>query len=67
MGLGEDPNDGSDVLELQKRLASLGFFTGDATGYFGNITAAAVKKFQAAHGIPATGYVGSITRAALNQ
>lgn len=67
MGYGEDPSDGPDVMELQKRLASLGYFSGEATGYFGNMTAAAVKKFQAAKGIEQTGYVGSLTRAALNQ
>ncbi len=67
MGYGEDPNDGPDVMELQKRLSSLGFFTGEATGYFGAATAAAVKKFQTANGIEATGYVGSLTRAALNK
>ncbi len=67
MGFGEDTTDGTDVLELQKRLTALGFFSGDATGVFGNVTASAVKKFQKAHGIEATGYVGSVTRAALNQ
>ena len=67
MGYGEDPNDGPDVMELQKRLSAFGYFTGDATGYFGSATAAAVKKFQTANGIEATGYVGSLTRAALNK
>lgn len=67
MGLGEDVGDGPDVMELQKRLSTLGFFSGDATGYFGPATEAAVKKFQTARGIKATGYVGSETRAALNQ
>lgn len=67
MGYGETPEDGTDVMELQKRLASLGYFSGDATGYYGNVTVAAVKKFQTAKGIDATGYVGAQTRAALNQ
>lgn len=65
MGVGDD--DAQDVSELQKRLSSLGYFSGAATGYFGAETEAAVKKFQAANGIPETGYVASITRAALNR
>jgi peptidoglycan hydrolase-like protein with peptidoglycan-binding domain len=64
IGLGQN---GTDVLELQKRLTALGFFTGQATGYFGSVTEEAVKQFQTAHGIRAAGYVGPGTRAALNQ
>ena len=58
----------SDVVELQNKLKTLGFFTfPTSTGYFGPITLAAVKALQTANGIPATGYVGSLTRAALNK
>ena len=57
---------GTDVTELQKRLTALGIYTGPVTGYFGALTAAAVKSFQTAHGIQAVGYVGPATRAALN-
>ena len=39
---------------------------GQETTYFGPLTLAAVKKYQAANGIPTTGYVGPLTRAALN-
>jgi len=39
---------------------------GQETNYFGSLTLAAVKKFQAANAIPTTGYVGPLTRAALN-
>ena len=58
---------GTDVLELQKRLATLGFFSEEPTGYFGSVTESAVRKFQTAHDIDARGHVGPGTRAALNQ
>lgn len=58
---------GTDVTELQKRLTALGFYSGPVTGTFGSLTQAAVKAFQAAHGITQAGYVGPGTRAALNQ
>ena len=48
-------------------LTALGFYHGPINGIFGPLTKAAVKRFQAAHGIPQTGYVGPKTRAALNQ
>jgi peptidoglycan hydrolase-like protein with peptidoglycan-binding domain len=65
MGVGDD--DAEQVIELQKRLTELGFYTGTQSGYFGSETEAAVKRFQKAKGIPETGYVARITRAALNQ
>ncbi|MBU6214896.1 peptidoglycan-binding protein [Patescibacteria group bacterium] len=58
---------GTVVSELQKRLTVLGFYSGPVTGYFGRLTAAGVKKFQAAEGIAGTGNVGPLTRAALNR
>lgn len=57
---------GKDVSELQKKLAALGFFKGNVTGYFGGQTEAALKAFQEANGIDARGYVGPGTRKALN-
>jgi hypothetical protein len=57
---------GNDVLELQRVLQSLGLFNGPLTGYFGQLTLAAVKKYQKANGIIQTGYVGPLTRAKLN-
>ncbi len=58
---------GNDVTELQKRLTTLGVYSGPITGYFGSLTQAAVDQFQGAHGISRVGYVGPTTRAALNQ
>ncbi len=56
-----------DITELQDRLRTEGFFTASSTGYFGNLTFVAVKKYQKAHTIIQTGFVGPITRAALNK
>jgi peptidoglycan hydrolase-like protein with peptidoglycan-binding domain len=58
---------GGDVLELQKRLKEGGYYTGEATGYFGPITSAALKKYQTAASIEATGTFGPKTRNAFNQ
>lgn len=58
---------GVDVNELQSMLIAGGFLKIAApTGFFGPMTAAAVKLYQAAHSIPATGYVGPRTLALLN-
>jgi hypothetical protein len=58
---------GSDVTALQNWLASKGYFSGTATGYYGPVTKAAVAAYQAANGItPAAGYFGPVTRAKVN-
>jgi peptidoglycan hydrolase-like protein with peptidoglycan-binding domain len=64
IGFGES---GTDVLELQKRLAALGFFSGQPTGYFGDATLEAVIQFQKAQGIQPVDQLGTTTRAALDQ
>ncbi|HVX90558.1 MAG TPA: immunoglobulin-like domain-containing protein [Candidatus Paceibacterota bacterium] len=57
-----------DVTELQKILIAAGYLNIPApTGFFGPLTEAAVKLYQAAHGIIQTGFVGPLTRDALNQ
>ncbi len=58
---------GTDVTELQKRLAAEGIYSGPITGYFGSLTQAAVKKYQANYGIDQLGNVGPSTRAQLNK
>lgn len=52
----------ADVTALQTKLGVT-----PATGYFGNLTLAAVKAYQTANGIsPVSGFVGPLTRASLN-
>lgn len=46
---------GSDVVLLQERLKSLGYFKQNITGYFGSVTQLAVKKFQAVNALQADG------------
>jgi hypothetical protein len=57
---------GAAVTALQEQLTSDGLYTGPITGYYGDLTTAAVKAFQSKHGISSVGYVGPGTRAALN-
>jgi peptidoglycan hydrolase-like protein with peptidoglycan-binding domain len=57
---------GSAVKTLQLNLKKLGFFSAAATGYFGDITVTAVKKFQKKYNIPATGVVASLTHSKLD-
>jgi len=57
-----------EVTELQKALIAEGVLKIDApTGYFGELTKAAVIAFQKARGIANTGFVGPLTRAELNK
>ena len=44
-----------EILEMQKRLVELGFFTHEANGYFGDETVTAIENFQTANGLTPTG------------
>ncbi|MDE8564802.1 peptidoglycan-binding protein [Anoxybacillus rupiensis] len=53
---------GEAVKTLQQQLKTLGLFTySEITGYYGTITADAVKKFQKQAGLPATGAADNAT------
>ncbi len=55
-----------EVKQVQTVLKKLGFFTySKATGYYGNITVNAVKKFQRKNGLAADGIIGKKTRTEL--
>lgn len=56
---------GYDVVELQQRLAELGFDPGPVDGVFGRHTARAVTQFQETRRLPATGKVTTDTWEAL--
>ena len=55
-----------EVLKLQNMLASLGFYTGNKTGNFGEKTADAVIAYQKSKGLTADGIAGKKTLAAIN-
>ncbi len=59
---------GADVSRLQTLLSTDGnvYPEGIVTGYFGNLSKAAVERFQAGYGIPVVGRVGPMTRGRLN-
>ncbi len=58
---------GSEVTALQQRLQELGYFQGNATGYFGSVTKSAVMDFQQAKGLNPDGVVGSNTDTTLRE
>jgi N-acetylmuramoyl-L-alanine amidase len=43
------------VVDLQQRLQSLGYFKVGITGYYGSITTSSVRKYQQEHNLSATG------------
>ena len=54
-----------DARALQQRLIDLGYLRGNADGAFGERSQAAMKQFQAIHGLEATGLPDDATREAL--
>jgi murein L,D-transpeptidase YcbB/YkuD len=65
---------GTDVKSLQQFLNARGFTLalsgpgslGSETTFFGNLTRAAVLRFQKANGLPRTGFFGPLSRAVVN-
>jgi len=55
-----------DVKQLQTNLKKLGFFTGDITGFYGDVTASAVQNFQKSHSLAVTGEANKETLDKLN-
>ncbi|MBX4195713.1 DUF5011 domain-containing protein [Candidatus Parcubacteria bacterium] len=58
---------GDDVAELQRRLREMGLFRANITGYFGNVTAAAVRAFQRGLDLRQTGELDANTMMVLNE
>lgn len=57
---------GKHVMELQKKLESLGYFDGNPAGNYLSLTTQAVKLFQHEAGIAETGVADNLTQTALN-
>lgn len=57
----------SETIKIQKALRRAGCFKGNATGFYGKRTRAAVRQFQRQHRLPMTGTVGPRTRAKLQR
>ena len=56
---------GSAVTQIQTRLKSWGYYTGEVDGIYGSKTETAVKKFQQANGLVVDGQAGPATLKAL--
>ncbi len=57
----QDTEDDTDIYELQQRLVELGYMN-EATGYYGEDTAEAIKKFQKLNNIEQSGNIEQATR-----
>ena len=56
---------GAQVRALQEDLTTLGYYYGDITGHYGNMTKSAVTKFQKSRGLTQDGVAGATTIAAI--
>lgn len=56
---------GSAVTQLQNRLIAVGVYSGPVTGYYGQLTEEAVRRFQRSRGLSVNGIAGPTTLAAL--
>lgn len=52
---------GDEIVKIQTQLSALGYFNGECTGYFGDVTQAGVIAFQNANSLEATGEVDKST------
>lgn len=59
--IGGTEYDSSIITKVQQRLKDWGYYDGPITGYYGELTTAAVIKFQKKHGLNAQGYLGPLT------
>ncbi|MFG3346707.1 peptidoglycan-binding protein [Streptomyces sp. NPDC048018] len=57
----DDGDENTQVRELQARLRQVGYFDRAPTGFYGTMTAGAVKGFQKKRGLPQTGTVDETT------
>ncbi len=56
---------GENVYYMQQRLSELGYLTEEYDGYYGNVTAEAVRAFQTANQLDSTGEADAVTLATL--
>ncbi|MCY7277103.1 MAG: peptidoglycan-binding protein [Phormidesmis sp. CAN_BIN44] len=67
MALLQQGDSGTEVSDLQSRLATAGCYNGSADGVFGSVTKAAVVECQQRNGLNPDGVVGPATEAALSR